>query len=84
MAALAAGRTAKSGRKCILMTEEMSLRTLIMRNTTADMTVAHNTDTKPGMIRVETKIKEIETDVTMRKESMTPTLEIPTTEAGPP
>ena len=66
------------------MAEEMSLRTLIMRNATADVMVAHNTDTKPGMIRVDTKIKEIKTDITMRKESMTPTLEIPTTEAGPP
>ena len=76
--------TAKIGRKGILMTEEMSLRTLIMRSSTADVMVAHNTDTKPGVIRVETKIKEIKTDITMRKENMTPTLEIPTTEAGPP
>ena len=55
-----------------------------MRNTTADMMVAHNTDTKPGVIRVETEIREIKTDVTIRKESMTPTLEISTTEAGTP
>ena len=66
------------------MIEEMSLRTPIMRNATADVTVAHNTGAKPGMIRVETEIKEIKTDITMRKESMTPTLEIPTTEVGPP
>ena len=32
-----------------------------MRNATADVMVAHNTGTKPGVMRVETKIKEIET-----------------------
>ena len=66
------------------MTREMSLRTLIMRNATADVMVAHNMGIKPGMMRVETEVAEIETDVTMRKESMTPTLEILTTEAGAP
>ena len=45
--------------------------------------VAHNTGAKPGMMRVETEVTEIETGVTMKKESMTPTLEIPT-EAGAP
>ena len=54
-----------------------------MRNTTADVMVAHNTGTRPGMMRVGTEIKGIKIDVTMRKESMTLTLEIPTTEAGP-
>ena len=39
-----------------------------MRNAIADVMVAHNTDTKPGMIRVEIEIEEIETDITMRKE----------------
>ena len=42
-----------------------------MRNITADVMVAHNTGTKPGMMRVGTKIKEIKIDVIMRKESMT-------------
>ena len=66
------------------MTKGMSLRTLTMKNTTADVTVAQNTGAKPGVMSVETKIKEIEIDITMRKESMMLTLEIPTTEAGPP
>ena len=48
------------------------------------MTVAHSTGIKPGMMRVEIKITEIETDVTMKKESMTPTLEILITEAAAP
>ena len=82
--ALATRRTAKGGRKHILMTGEMNLKTLIMRNTTADMTVVHNTGIKPGMMRVETKVTEIKTGITMKKESMTPTLEILTTEAGAP
>ena len=82
--ALATRRTAKGGRKHILTTREMSLRTPIMRNTTADVMVAHNTGTKPGMMRVETKVTEIETGITMKKESMTPTLEIPITKAGAP
>ena len=42
-----------------------------MRNATADVTVAHDTGTRPGMMRVGTKIKGIEIDITMRKESMT-------------
>ena len=66
------------------MTGEMHWKTLMMRNATADVTVAHNTGTKPGMMRVETKVTEIETGITMKKESMTPTLEILTTEAGAP
>ena len=82
--ALATRRTAKGGRKHVLMTGEMNLKTLIIRNATADVTVAHNTGTKPGVMRVETKVTEIETDATMKKESMTPTLEILTTEAGAP
>ena len=66
------------------MTDETNLKTLIMRNATADVTVAHNTDAKPGMMRVETEVAEIKTGITMKKEGMTPTLEIPTTEAGAP
>ena len=82
--ALATRKTVKGGRKCILTTRETNLKTLIMRNATADVTVAHNTGTKPGMMRVETKVAEIKTGITMKKESMTPTLEILTTEAGAP
>ena len=66
--ALATKRTAKGGRKHILMTRKMSLKTLVMKNATADMTVAHSTGVKPGMMRVEIEVTEIETDVTMKKE----------------
>ena len=55
-----------------------------MRNATADVMVAHNTGVTPGVMRVEIEVTEIETDITMRKESMTPTLEILATEAGAP
>ena len=68
--------------KYALMTGKMSLKTPISRNTTADMMVAHNTGIKPGMMRVEIEVTEIEIDLTMMKESMTPSPEILTTEAG--
>ena len=55
-----------------------------MRNATADMMVGHNTGVKQDMMRVETEVAEIETGITMKKDSITPTLEIPTTEAGAP
>ena len=58
LAALATRRTAKGGRKHVLMTRKMSLRTPIMRNTTADMMVAHNTGIKPSVMRVETKVTD--------------------------
>ena len=67
--------------KHILMTRRMSLLTPISRNATADMMVAPNTGIKPGMIRVEIEVTEIEIDLTMKRKSMTPS-EILTTEAG--
>ena len=66
------------------MTRETSLKTLIMRNATVGVTVAHSTGIKPGVMRVEIEVTGIETDITMKKESMTPTLEILITEAGAP
>ena len=66
------------------MTEKMSLKTLIMRNPTAGVTVAHSTGIKPGMMTVEIEVTKIGTDITMKTESMAPTLEILTTEAGAP
>ena len=53
------------------MTGKISLKTLIMRNTTADVTVAHNTGVKPDMMRVEIEVIEIETDVTGDREYYT-------------
>ena len=55
-----------------LMTGKMSLKTPISRNTTADVMVAPNTGVKPGVIRVEIEVTEIKIDLTMKKESMTP------------
>ena len=68
--------------KHALMTGKMSLKTPISRNATADMTVAPNTGIKPGMIRVEIEVTEIKIDLTMKRESMTPSPEILATEAG--
>ena len=68
--------------KHALMTGKMSLKTPISRNATADVTVAPNTGIKPGVIRVQIKVTEIEIDLTMKRESMTPSPEILTTEAG--
>ena len=68
--------------KHALMTGKTSLKTPISRNATADVTVAHNTGVKPGVMRVEIKVTGIKIDLTMKKESMTPSPEILTTEAG--
>ena len=72
----------KGGMKHALMTGKMSLKTPISRNATADVMVAPNTGIKPGVIRVETEVTEIETDLTMKRESMTPSPDILTIEAG--
>ena len=80
--ALAAKETVKGGMKHALMTGKMNLKTPIIRNTKADVTVAPNTGVKPGMIRVEIKVTEIQIDLTMKRESVTPSPEILTTEAG--
>ena len=69
--ALAAKRTAKGGRKHILMTGETNLKTRIMRNATADMTVVHTTGIKLGMMRVKTEVTGTKTDVTMKREGIT-------------
>ena len=67
--------------KHALMTGKMSLKTPISRNATADVMVAPNTGIKPGMIRVEIEVTEIEIDLPMKRWSMTPSPEILTTEA---
>ena len=54
------------------MTREMNLKTHIMRNATADMTVVHSTGVKLDMMRVETEVTGTETDITMKREKMTP------------
>ena len=74
--------TVKGGMKHALLTGKMSLKTPISRNATADVMVAHNIGIKPGMMREEIKVMEIEIDLTMKKESMTPSPEILTTEVG--
>ena len=68
LVALATKETVKGGMKHALMTGKMSLKTPISRNATADMIVAPNTGIKPGMIRVEIKVTEIEIDLTMKRE----------------
>ena len=72
----------KGGIKHTLMMGKMSLKTPISRNATVDVMAAPNTGVKPGVIRVEIKVTEIEIDLTMKRESMTPSPEILTTEAG--
>ena len=54
------------------MTGEMNLKTCIMRNTAADVMVAHSTGIKLDMMRVKTKITGTETDISMKREGMTP------------
>ena len=46
------------------------------------MTVVHNTGIKAGEVGVEIKAAEIEIDPIMKKESMTPSLEIQITGVG--
>ena len=57
----------KGGMKHALMTRKMSLKTPIGRNVTAD---------------IEIEVTEMKIDLPMKKESMTPSQEILTTEAG--
>ena len=59
----------------------MSLKTPISKGIIADMTVVHNTGVKAEM-GVEIKATEIEIDPIMKKEIMTPSLEILITGVG--
>ena len=52
------------------MTGQINLKTHIMRNAAADVMVVHSTGIKLGMMRV--KIEGTETDITMKREGMTP------------
>ena len=52
------------------------------KSITADMTVVHNTGVKTSEMGVEIKDTEIEIDPIMKKESMTPSLEILITGLG--
>ena len=54
----------------------MSLKTPISKSITADVTVVHNTGIKAGKMGVEIEAAEIEIDPIMKKENMTPSLEI--------
>ena len=54
------------------MTGEMNLKTHIMRNATADVTVVHSTGIKLGVMRVKTEVTGTETDITIKREGMTP------------
>ena len=54
------------------MTREMNLKTCIKRNATADVMVVHNTGVKLDVMSVKTKVTGTKTDVTMKREGMTP------------
>ena len=76
MAALAAIKITTDGRKHTLMIGRMSLKTPISNSIIADVTVIHNTGVKADEMRVEIKGTEIEIDPIMKKENVTPSLEI--------
>ena len=74
--ALAAVKTTTDGRKHTLIIGRTSLKVPISKSIIADVTVVHNTGVKAGEMGVEIKATEIEIDPIMKKEGMTPSLEI--------
>ena len=74
--ALATIKITTDGRKHALMIGRMSLKIPISKSIIADVTVVHNTGIKADEMRVEIEAAEIEIDCIMKKENVTPSLEI--------
>ena len=70
------------GRKHTSLIRRLGLKISISKSIVADMTVVHNTGVKAGEMRVEIEVSETGIDPIMKKESVTPSLEILTTGVG--
>ena len=82
MVALATVKTTTDGRKHASIIGRMSLKTPLSKSVVADVTVVHNMGVKGGEMGVEIEATEIKIDPIMKKESMTPSLEILITGVG--